>query len=188
MPSSKGKETPGRVADLGWWADERLPDLAPTLSPHGIDAETFAQWLGPLIADYRGLERYRTAAARGQQELSTKRDRDLQRVNVVVQAGNIVYSRQHVELANVRAGHVIVSASAKGPSPDTLDLPPLVMRGTGTLEGDYAEFLRTTREAITAMVAAFVADGDVRSENAAALVDGILQRNAAALDAIFRRA
>lgn len=80
-----------------------------------------------------------------------------------------------------------MSASRRSPAPDSIELPPLHMRGTGTLEGDYVEFTRTMREAVASMVAVFVADGDARAADADALVDGILSKNAAAIDALFRR-
>lgn len=80
-----------------------------------------------------------------------------------------------------------MSASSKSPARDSLTLPPLHMRGTGTLEGDYAAFLATVREGVASMVAVFVADGDARAADAAALVDGILAKNAAAIDALFRK-
>lgn len=42
------------VAVPGVWVDERVPDLSSVLTPRlGIDPDEFAQWLGPLLGEYR---------------------------------------------------------------------------------------------------------------------------------------
>lgn len=39
---------------LGYWADESVPQIDDLLCPHGIDAQAFAHWLGPLLSNHRG--------------------------------------------------------------------------------------------------------------------------------------
>lgn len=40
----------------GYWADETVPDLASLLACHGIDAVEFAEWLGPQLGKFRGMQ------------------------------------------------------------------------------------------------------------------------------------
>lgn len=77
-PNAKAK--PGRVsgkkgaraslnARSGFDHNEAVPDLEPILGPHGIDAAAFADWLGPLLGDYRGsAEAMRAMPAKAEQE------------------------------------------------------------------------------------------------------------------------
>jgi hypothetical protein len=80
-----------------------------------------------------------------------------------------------------------MSASGKPPVPDRLELPPLVMRGGGTLAEDYTEFNATVREAIRSIFEVFVSEGSL----AAADLDPFVERTMASqrdkLDLIFRR-
>ena len=41
---------------IAWWVDERVPDLSDLsdLLPVEMNAEAFAQWLGPLLGNFRG--------------------------------------------------------------------------------------------------------------------------------------
>lgn len=61
--SSKKKATQEGVAGFGYWADERVPDLAHILAPYEIDATAFAAWLGPQLGEYRGMRAFRVASA-----------------------------------------------------------------------------------------------------------------------------
>jgi hypothetical protein len=52
-----GKKS-GEAADsasLTYWVNESVPDLGSILEPHGIDAVAFANWLSPILGDYRAV-------------------------------------------------------------------------------------------------------------------------------------
>lgn len=59
----------------GWWVDETVPDLGDVLTPGlGIDAQAFAQWLGPLLGEYRGTEHVKQATPARADELEFVRE------------------------------------------------------------------------------------------------------------------
>lgn len=59
----------------GWWVDETVPDLGDVLTPGlGIDAQAFAQWLGPLLGEYRGAEYVKQATPARADELEFVRE------------------------------------------------------------------------------------------------------------------
>ena len=54
------------------WRDARVPDLSPVLTPGlHIDPAAFAEWLGPLLAEYRSEAAIREALPARADELAT---------------------------------------------------------------------------------------------------------------------
>lgn len=45
-----------KYSALGWWEDDRLPDIADLLSPHEVNQPAFCNWLAPLLEEYRGRQ------------------------------------------------------------------------------------------------------------------------------------